>query len=162
MHYPEGTLEDGTSTVAFTIDREGTLLNSSIAQSSGSSVLDKAALDTITRAQPMPRPPESVSDDGLSFTVPLRFNGEYARANAKEQERRERQIAEQQERQRQSIEQDRVQEQIKQRDEQVWRESAARTDRLNGIRTPDLRKIDPRTLNQALKNGMQSFFGRRF
>jgi TonB family protein len=95
MRYPEGTLEDGTSTVAFTIDREGNILNSSIAHSSGSSVLDNAALDIITRTQ-MPRPPKSVPDDGLSFTVPLRFDGTKARAKAKEQqESRERQIVNQ-------------------------------------------------------------------
>jgi protein TonB len=66
--------EQGTVRVAFTIDYEGRLLRSSIVQSSGSAALDQETLAMLTRAQPMPRPPDQVSNADLTFIVPVRFN----------------------------------------------------------------------------------------
>jgi protein TonB len=66
--------EQGTARVAFTIDHEGHLLKSRIVQSSGSAALDQETLDMLTRAQPMPRPPDQVSNADLTFIVPVRFN----------------------------------------------------------------------------------------
>jgi periplasmic protein TonB len=65
--------EQGVASVAFTIDHEGRLLSSRIVQSSGSATLDEETLAMLARAQPMPRPPEQVSDSQLSFVVPVRF-----------------------------------------------------------------------------------------
>jgi periplasmic protein TonB len=65
--------EQGVARVAFTIDHEGRLLSSRIVQSSGSATLDEETLAMLARAQPMPRPPEKVSDAELSFVVPVRF-----------------------------------------------------------------------------------------
>jgi protein TonB len=66
--------EQGLAKVAFTIDHEGHLLGSRIVQSSGSPALDQETLDMLTRAQPMPTPPEGLPDSALSFVVPVRFN----------------------------------------------------------------------------------------
>jgi periplasmic protein TonB len=66
--------EQGIATVAFTIDRDGHLLRSSIVQSSGSPALDQETLDMLARAQPMPKPPGDTPNLALSFTVPVRFN----------------------------------------------------------------------------------------
>jgi periplasmic protein TonB len=66
--------EQGTARVAFTIDHEGHLLRSRIVQSSGSAVLDQETLAMLVRAQPMPRPPDQVSNADLTFIVPVRFN----------------------------------------------------------------------------------------
>jgi periplasmic protein TonB len=66
--------EQGIATVAFTIDREGHVLMSRIVQSSGSAMLDQETLAMLSRAQPMPRPPEDIADDKLTFLVPVRFN----------------------------------------------------------------------------------------
>jgi protein TonB len=66
--------EHGTAKVAFTIDHEGHLLRSSIVQSSGSTALDQETLAMLTRAQPMPRPPDQLSGTELTFVVPIRFN----------------------------------------------------------------------------------------
>jgi protein TonB len=66
--------DQGTARVAFTIDHEGRLLSSRIVQSSGSATLDKETLAMLARAQPMPRPPDQVSDAELTFVVPVRFN----------------------------------------------------------------------------------------
>jgi protein TonB len=64
----------GTATVAFTIDRDGHLLRSSIVQSSGSAALDQETLTMLVRAQPMPHPPDLLTDGELTFVIPVRFN----------------------------------------------------------------------------------------
>jgi protein TonB len=64
----------GTATVAFTIDHEGHLLRSSIVQSSGSAMLDQETLAMLARAQPMPRPPDQLTDGELTFVMPIRFD----------------------------------------------------------------------------------------
>jgi periplasmic protein TonB len=66
--------KQGVARVAFTIDHEGRLLSSRIVQSSGSATLDEETLAMLARAQPMPRPPEQLSDGELSFVVPVRFS----------------------------------------------------------------------------------------
>jgi periplasmic protein TonB len=66
--------DQGTVKVAFAIDREGHLLASRIAQSSGSAALDEETLAMLARAQPLPKPPTNVLDGELSFVVPVRFN----------------------------------------------------------------------------------------
>jgi TonB family protein len=62
----------GTVKVTFVIARDGKLVSKSIVASSGSAVLDWAALDIVQRAQPFPRFPEGKESE--SFTVPLVFN----------------------------------------------------------------------------------------
>ncbi len=66
--------EQGTATIAFTIDRKGHVMTSRIVRSSGSPILDQETLAMLTRAQPMPAPPGDVPASGLSFIVPVRFN----------------------------------------------------------------------------------------
>jgi protein TonB len=66
--------DQGTATVAFTIDHEGRLVSSRIVQSSGSAMLDEETLAMLARAQPLPKPPDNVLDSELSFIVPVRFN----------------------------------------------------------------------------------------
>lgn len=66
--------EQGTATVAFTIDHDGRLVSSRIVQSSGFARLDQETLAMLARAQPMPKPPDSALDSELSFVVPVRFN----------------------------------------------------------------------------------------
>jgi periplasmic protein TonB len=65
--------ETGIARVAFTIDREGHVLAMRVVQSSGWTSLDQEALAMLTRAQPMPRPPERLAARQLSFVVPVRF-----------------------------------------------------------------------------------------
>ena len=66
--------DQGLVRVAFAIDRDGWVRASRIVQSSGSPELDQEALAMLTRAQPVPRPPNRVPSSELSFTVPVRFN----------------------------------------------------------------------------------------
>lgn len=60
-------------TVAFTIDRNGHLLSSSVVKSSGDASFDAAALTMLKRSDPLPPPPPLIADEGLSFTVPVIF-----------------------------------------------------------------------------------------
>jgi|GEM_PF-1969132 len=72
---PGATDQSGTATVMFVIDRQGKLISRTLAESSGSKLLDAAALTTVERAEPFPEPPAEVPDDKLRFTVPLTFAG---------------------------------------------------------------------------------------
>jgi periplasmic protein TonB len=72
--YPDGARArkvQGSATVVFTIDRDGNVLETRIAKSSGSSLLDEAALAVVRRASPVPSPPPSV---GLSLKLPIQFH----------------------------------------------------------------------------------------
>ncbi len=62
--------EEGTVLVAFRIDSGGRVLSASLARSSGHSALDEAALAMVTRASPVPAPPEGT---GTTLTAPVRF-----------------------------------------------------------------------------------------
>jgi periplasmic protein TonB len=76
-HYPDKARargDQGTTTVAFTIDHDGRLVTSRIVQSSGSETLDEETLAMLVRAQPLPKPPDNVLDSELSFVVPVKFN----------------------------------------------------------------------------------------
>jgi protein TonB len=73
--YPaDGKNDRGIAQVAFSIDRRGRVVSSRIVASSGSSALDREALQIIQRAQPFPPPPAGVAGAEIPFTVPLRFH----------------------------------------------------------------------------------------
>jgi protein TonB len=73
--YPSDARGDnGTTQVAFRVDRSGGVHNARIARSSGSSVLDRETLALLERAQPMPAPPPEASDADLSVVAPVRYN----------------------------------------------------------------------------------------
>jgi protein TonB len=66
--------EKGVVQVAFAIDRQGRVIASSVAQASGFASLDRAAMDTIQKAQPFPPPPVDLQGDEFKFTVPVSFS----------------------------------------------------------------------------------------
>ena len=49
--------EEGVARVRFTVSREGRVSGVTLAGSSGSSALDREAMDTVRRAQPLPPVP---------------------------------------------------------------------------------------------------------
>jgi periplasmic protein TonB len=74
LHYPpQARGVQGVVSLAFSVDRHGNLVSSRIVKSSGSALLDAAALDLIKRAAPLPPPPAEIADSELSFVVPIRF-----------------------------------------------------------------------------------------
>jgi protein TonB len=65
--------EKGIAQVFFRINRDGHVVESRIARSSGSAILDEDALATLKRADPFPVPPNGITDDKLSITAPIRY-----------------------------------------------------------------------------------------
>jgi protein TonB len=72
--FPAGARgRSGAAYVTFRIDRGGRLLDARISSSSGSSLLDQAALDLIHRSEPFPAPPSALTDAELIFVAPVRY-----------------------------------------------------------------------------------------
>ena len=72
--YPSGSRDSGTARVGVTIDRNGRLVSRRLAGSSGSSVLDSAALAIVARAAPYPRFLPGMTQAQISLTVPLHLH----------------------------------------------------------------------------------------
>jgi periplasmic protein TonB len=66
--------EQGEAQLAFSIDRQGRVVSSRIARSSGSSALDQEALALPRRAQPFPPPPPELRGAQISLSVPIQFH----------------------------------------------------------------------------------------
>ena len=64
----------GVVTVAFTIDRAGKVSNTRVLKGSGSSLLDEEALEMLSRASPLPLPPEDAPDGLSNLSIPVQFN----------------------------------------------------------------------------------------
>ena len=74
--YPDaarGRGEQGVVTLNFTIDRDGHVLSSRIAKTSGSAALDQETLALVQRAQPFPPPPPQMPGSEFNFSAPVRF-----------------------------------------------------------------------------------------
>lgn len=63
----------GVVSVAFSIDRGGRLTEVRVLASSGSAVLDEAAIVLIRQSQPFPTPPPALAENELSFVAPIRY-----------------------------------------------------------------------------------------
>jgi protein TonB len=72
--FPPGAAGAGVATVAFTIDRSGTVRAARLVRSSGDRVLDAEAVSLPRRASPVPAPPPNVGGGSISLAVPIRFN----------------------------------------------------------------------------------------
>lgn len=66
--------QQGTATIQFRIDRDGNVMTTDLVHSSGYVLLDRSAIEMVDRAQPLPRPPATVTDDELSLTLPVQFS----------------------------------------------------------------------------------------
>ena len=65
---------EGEVQVRFTLDRYGALLSAEVAQSSGSDVLDRAAVQTVEKLEKMPTPPNSLTGKEFTLIIPLRYS----------------------------------------------------------------------------------------
>jgi periplasmic protein TonB len=75
--YPGGAQarnEEGVVLLAFSVDRDGHVLNRHIVQSSGHADLDNEVMQMLQRAQPLPAFPAGMTQAQLSLTVPIRFS----------------------------------------------------------------------------------------
>jgi protein TonB len=66
--------EQGVAQLAFSVDRSGGVHDARIVRSSGSSALDRATLDLIARAAPLPAPPPEMRGAQIAITVPINYN----------------------------------------------------------------------------------------
>ena len=64
----------GVPTVTFTMDRQGNVQDVLLINSSGTNSLDKEAVALVYRAQPLPRPPASITSGQLTLTVTINFS----------------------------------------------------------------------------------------
>ena len=72
--YPRSAMRkelEGRAKVRVSIDREGNIVNHEILAATGHDVFDKEIPKLIGRINPLPAPPGSLSDDQLSFVLPL-------------------------------------------------------------------------------------------
>lgn len=65
--------EEGVANVSFSIDRSGKVIAARLDKSSGSELLDKEAVEVLSRASPFPQPPSDVTDFTISFALPIQF-----------------------------------------------------------------------------------------
>ncbi len=72
--YPAGERETGQAAVRFSIDASGRVLSAALARSSGNAALDRAAVEMVRRASPVPAPPPAIAKSRMSLTVPVRFS----------------------------------------------------------------------------------------
>jgi periplasmic protein TonB len=73
--YPEEARSQGiggTALVAFSVSASGSIRSARLVRSSGSAILDRAAVETVRRANPVPPAPPGIN--GGAFTVPLHFS----------------------------------------------------------------------------------------
>jgi protein TonB len=63
----------GRMQLAITVGRDGTVLSAQVRHSSGYGFLDRAGLDLVHRASPLPALPISFTTDSYTFEVPISF-----------------------------------------------------------------------------------------
>jgi periplasmic protein TonB len=66
--------EQGIAQLAFSVDRSGGVHNARIVRSSGSGLLDRATLELVARAAPLPPPPPEIAGGQIPVSVPIRYN----------------------------------------------------------------------------------------
>jgi protein TonB len=66
--------QEGTPVVLFTFDRNGRLLSYRITRESPHRLLDKAALDMLESANPLPEVPDDMTGETFTVQVPVRFS----------------------------------------------------------------------------------------
>lgn len=66
--------QEGTPVVQFTVTRDGRLLSSQLARSSGNDLLDQEALALVQRAQPLPAFAEDMPEATRTVIVPVQFS----------------------------------------------------------------------------------------
>ena len=81
--YPPAALargKEGTSRLRFVVDAEGKVLSYELVGSAGTADLDRATLDMIRRASPVPKPPaEMLANGTITITAPFTYNIERRR-----------------------------------------------------------------------------------
>lgn len=64
---------EGEVQIRFTLDRYGAIVSTEVAQSSGSSILDEAAVKTVQDLEKMPTPPNYLTGNEFTLIIPLNY-----------------------------------------------------------------------------------------
>jgi len=64
---------EGQPVVAFTLNKDGSLLGYSLAVTSGHSILDKSALETVKKAVPYPGIPGKLNLETINLKLPISY-----------------------------------------------------------------------------------------
>jgi periplasmic protein TonB len=64
----------GTAVVHFVVDASGRVVSREISVSSGSKILDEAAIASIDKASPFPAMPQTLQRDAMDVSVPFKFS----------------------------------------------------------------------------------------
>ncbi|WP_249136978.1 energy transducer TonB family protein [Bradyrhizobium canariense] len=75
MFPSEAIGQRGDAGVTFVVDRAGKLISTALIESTGSRLLDAAALAMVERAAPFPKPPSEAVDDLQRITVLMTLDG---------------------------------------------------------------------------------------
>jgi periplasmic protein TonB len=76
LRYPKsalGSARSGQVQIAFTVTASGEAVSVRILASSGSTILDQAAIDAVRRASPFPPIPDSAGRSQWPFAIPIQF-----------------------------------------------------------------------------------------
>lgn len=64
----------GTVVITFTFDRDGNVLKAAVEKSSGDAELDRAALDMLAKAEPLPPIPDSMGRETIKISIPVEYS----------------------------------------------------------------------------------------
>jgi protein TonB len=71
--YPENKNKATTVKISLVLNRLGNVLSVDVAESSGDTAFDEAAVSMIRRSDPVPRPPANLTDDQFNFKLDVKF-----------------------------------------------------------------------------------------
>lgn len=76
MHkkFPPDKTRAATVKVSLVINRRGNIVSVNVAESSGDTAYDDAAVSMIRRSDPVPPPPAGLNDDQFAFNLDVKFN----------------------------------------------------------------------------------------
>src|SRR5690554_471855 len=76
INYPRRAMQrgyEGSIRIAITINRNGELLESTLIEETAHSILNKEAINAVSKSQPFPPVPEVISGRSHEFTIPITF-----------------------------------------------------------------------------------------
>jgi TonB family protein len=71
--YPENKSKSTAVKVSLVLNRRGNIVSVGVAESSGDTAFDEAAISMIRRSDPVPAPPAGLTDDQFSFSLDVKF-----------------------------------------------------------------------------------------
>ena len=71
--YPPDRKKAATVRLNLVLNRLGNVVSVTVAESSGDSAYDEAAISMVRRSDPVPRPPAGLTDDQFAFVLPVNY-----------------------------------------------------------------------------------------